>query len=227
MNRMEAILACNVLSMECDKHRECKDCPVRLENNQDYQCLIDYIVENYWDRKMFTSLANDEISKILTEEKCKNEQQSFATIESWEKATDKHKDNQTPSIPLKNVGSIIIRDRSNSAELAAALKDPSNMTLTVTESDKERDDVDPPKEIDISWLNDSVKHPYHYLRGGMECIDVIRAVTSDLSGTEAYYVGNIIKYIWRYKHKNGLEDLRKAEHYLKWLMEEVKKNETR
>lgn len=227
MNRMEAILACNALSRECDKHEYCKDCPVRLENNQDYDCLIDYIVENDWDRKVFTRLANDEISRALTEEKCKNEQESFATIESWEKATDKHKDNQTPSVPLENVGSIIIRDRSNSTKLAAALKDPSNMTLTVTESDKERDDVDPPKKIDTSWLNDSVKHPYHYLRGGMECIDVIKAAVRYLKPFEAYCVGNIIKYVWRYSEKNGSEDLRKAKQYLEWLIEEVKENETR
>lgn len=53
----------------------------------------------------------------------------------------------------------------------------------------------------------------------MECIDVIRAVTSDNNGTDAYYVGNIIKYVWRYNNKNGLEDLRKARHYLDWLIE--------
>ena len=40
---------------------------------------------------------------------------------------------------------------------------------------------------------DNVNQPSHYLKGGMECIDVIKAVTSHLSGAEAYYVGNIIK----------------------------------
>ena len=71
---------------------------------------------------------------------------------------------------------------------------------------------------------DNVNKPAHYLKGGMECIDVIKAVTSDLSGADAYYVGNIIKYVWRYNHKNGVEDLRKAKHYLEWLIEEVGKN---
>lgn len=68
---------------------------------------------------------------------------------------------------------------------------------------------------------DNVSQPSHYLKGGMECIDVIKAVTSDLSGTDAYYVGNIIKYVWRYNHKNGVEDLRKAKHYLEWLIESL------
>ena len=68
---------------------------------------------------------------------------------------------------------------------------------------------------------DNVNRPSHYLRGGMECIDVIKAVTSDLSGADAYYVGNIIKYVWRYNNKNGIEDLRKAKHYLEWLIESL------
>ena len=68
---------------------------------------------------------------------------------------------------------------------------------------------------------DNVNQPSHYLKGGMECIDVIKAITSDLSGADAYYVGNIIKYVWRYNHKNGVEDLRKAKHYLEWLIKSV------
>lgn len=223
MNRMDAILTCNALSRECEKHRDCKDCPVRLENNEEYDCLITYINENDWDRKFFTKLANDEIRKACAEEKCKNEQESFASgdklspvesrlsdkIKSWEKAADKHNDNPTPSVPLENVGSIIIRGSSNSTELAAALKDPSNMTLTVTESDKEHDNVNCPK---------------HYCKGGVESIDFVRAAVSNLSGFEAVCVANIIKYAWRYKEKNGLEDVMKARKYLEWLQEEVGKN---
>ncbi|MBQ5695934.1 MAG: DUF3310 domain-containing protein, partial [Clostridium sp.] len=34
--------------------------------------------------------------------------------------------------------------------------------------------------------------------------------------------GNIIKYVWRYKDKNGLEDLKKAQWYLNKLIEVVK-----
>lgn len=72
-----------------------------------------------------------------------------------------------------------------------------------------------------SSKHDNVNQPSHYLKGGMECIDVIKAVTSDLSGADAYYVGNIIKYVWRYNNKNGIEDLRKAKHYLEWLIESL------
>lgn len=31
--------------------------------------------------------------------------------------------------------------------------------------------------------------------------------------------GNIVKYITRYKFKNGLQDLKKAQHYMKYLIE--------
>lgn len=34
-----------------------------------------------------------------------------------------------------------------------------------------------------------------------------------------YLEGNVIKYVSRYKSKNGVEDLKKAEHYLQKLIE--------
>lgn len=36
--------------------------------------------------------------------------------------------------------------------------------------------------------------------------------------------GNVIKYVTRYKDKNGIEDLKKARHYLDILIEELEKN---
>ena len=71
--------------------------------------------------------------------------------------------------------------------------------------------------------NDNVNHPKHYLKGGLECIQVIKAQLTP-EQYEGYLYGNVIKYMWRWKEKNGLEDLRKAAHYLMWLQEEVKKN---
>lgn len=65
---------------------------------------------------------------------------------------------------------------------------------------------------------DMVNHPPHYARGGIEVIDVIEAFTSDLRGMEAVDTANIIKYVLRWKHKNGLEDLEKARWYLNHLI---------
>jgi hypothetical protein len=66
---------------------------------------------------------------------------------------------------------------------------------------------------------DMVNNPSHYNQAGVEAIDAIRAATGE--GFEYYLQGNILKYLWRYRYKNGVEDLKKAEWYLKVLIEEV------
>lgn len=67
-------------------------------------------------------------------------------------------------------------------------------------------------------MNDNVKHPEHYTKGGVECIDAIRA-SMGKDGFAAYCKGNALKYLWRYKDKGGLQDLEKARVYLGWLIE--------
>ena len=69
---------------------------------------------------------------------------------------------------------------------------------------------------------DMVNHPSHYkAKNGMEVIDVIEAFTANLEGYEATHTGNVIKYICRWKEKNGLEDLKKAQWYLNRLIENI------
>lgn len=65
---------------------------------------------------------------------------------------------------------------------------------------------------------DKVNNPSHYTQGGIECIDAMEAM---LSRDEfiGYLRGNIFKYQWRYKDKNGLEDLKKANWYSAKLLE--------
>ena len=77
-------------------------------------------------------------------------------------------------------------------------------------------------------MNDTVNHPAHYCSGGIECIDAIKAATEDLTCLEAVCTGNAMKYLWRWKRKNGVEDLRKADWYIRRLireLEEPPKNE--
>ena len=63
---------------------------------------------------------------------------------------------------------------------------------------------------------DKVNHPKHYTNGDIEPIDYINGNNMD------YLEGNIIKYISRYRHKNNsMEDVLKAEWYIKRLIEEV------
>ena len=66
-------------------------------------------------------------------------------------------------------------------------------------------------------LKDNV-NPAHYKLGTVECFDAIAAQLSrdELTG---YLRGNIIKYLWRYRHKNGVEDLEKANWYFGKLLE--------
>lgn len=63
-------------------------------------------------------------------------------------------------------------------------------------------------------VHDNVNHPVHY-QGSVECIDAIISATEGLSGDEAFLVGSIIKYVWRYRKKGKpIEDLKKARWYL-------------
>lgn len=66
-----------------------------------------------------------------------------------------------------------------------------------------------------------IDRPYHYTQGAVECIDAIEAATCDLSGYEVVCTANVIKYIWRWKRKNGVEDLEKAKWYLERLIKKV------
>ena len=73
-------------------------------------------------------------------------------------------------------------------------------------------------------LVDMVNKPPHYqTKNGLETIDVIEAFTDGLNGIEATDTGNVIKYICRWKKKNGLQDLQKAQWYLNHLIKHVEK----
>lgn len=74
--------------------------------------------------------------------------------------------------------------------------------------------------------NDVVNHPNHYAQGDIECIDALKAATVGKRGIEAVCVANVIKYLWRYEEKNGLEDVKKAKWYIERLIKEVEINET-
>ena len=68
---------------------------------------------------------------------------------------------------------------------------------------------------------DNVNHPSHYTQGGIECIDALKAATVGKTGIEAVCVANVIKYLFRYENKNGLEDVRKAQWYINRLIQEL------
>lgn len=63
--------------------------------------------------------------------------------------------------------------------------------------------------------NDKINNPAHYTAGGIETLDYIKAKVKDYP---SYVAGNILKYVSRYEHKNGIEDLKKAQFYLNDLI---------
>lgn len=64
-------------------------------------------------------------------------------------------------------------------------------------------------------MSDNVAKPKHYTSSEIECIDAIEAALGP-DGFRAYCIGNVIKYNWRHRLKNGGEDLRKAQVYQTW-----------
>ncbi len=67
---------------------------------------------------------------------------------------------------------------------------------------------------------DNVKNPGHYTQGDIECIDAIHAALGP-EGFLSYCQGNVLKYIWRYKDKGGVQDLQKAQVYLRYMTEKL------
>lgn len=66
---------------------------------------------------------------------------------------------------------------------------------------------------------DIINEPSHYKgRHGLEAIEVVRNFGND-DMIAGFYWGNAIKYMTRYRNKNGLEDLKKARKNLNWLIE--------
>lgn len=80
-------------------------------------------------------------------------------------------------------------------------------------------------------MNDSVNKPKHYTQikawvegklREIEAINIIKALCKRLPGGQAALFFNVMKYLWRYPDKNGLQDLEKAQWYLRELIKEHK-----
>ena len=68
--------------------------------------------------------------------------------------------------------------------------------------------------------NDPVNHPAHYTTGTIETLDYI------LDQRCGYLDGQVIKYLSRYRYKgHPIQDLRKAEFYLRRLIAELQAEE--
>ncbi len=111
-----------------------------------------------------------------------------------------------------------MRSRWNRLFRYKSIRPPTD-TIGTKDKDKKEDQ---PLTTERTSHQDNVNSPVHYNQAGIECIDAIEAALGE--GFEYYLQGNVMKYLWRYRYKNGAEDLKKAEWYNKKLIELKEKN---
>jgi hypothetical protein len=71
---------------------------------------------------------------------------------------------------------------------------------------------------------DDVDSPFHYNKGSIECVDAIEAASTK-EEFEGYVRANVLKYVWRFRYKDKIKDLRKARWYLDKLIDSLMKPE--
>ena len=76
--------------------------------------------------------------------------------------------------------------------------------------------------------NDPISAPIHYAGDGLECMDAMRSMMTyaKVEPMQAYWWGCATKYLWRWPHKNGIQDLMKCRQCLDYLIREVDDEET-
>ena len=72
---------------------------------------------------------------------------------------------------------------------------------------------------------EKVNHPSHYNHGGKETIEILKDFLTE-DEFKGFLKGNVLKYMHRYKFKNGMEDLNKASWYLDKLKETESESES-
>ncbi len=112
----------------------------------------------------------------------------------------------------------------SSEECAEKFEECKKMSIDEA-TPEEWDKVNKSKTFTGKLFHPSDKHnpvtqPDHYNKGAIEAIEAIKA-SMHPQEYKGYLKGNCLKYLWRYEYKNGIEDLKKAQVYLGWLVKEV------
>ena len=194
MDKREALNIYLKVHNECRGHKDCLNCPFI-----EYYKGIKVCVLSHPDDKEIVKTVEDKLKRISEAP----EQKPLVAREN-----------------VKATTTLYVKSPLSAEEFEKQLKALLPQKLALEPLPKEDRAIKMPE----SSKPDNVNHPKHYCKGGVESIDFVRAAVSNLSGFEAVCVANIIKYMWRYKEKNGLEDVMKAAKYLEWLQEEVEKN---
>ena len=194
MDKREALEIYQKVHRECLLHKDCSNCPFWEQYKRINVCAL-------------SQFDNVEIA-VVVEDKLKRISEA---------------PEQKPLVARENVKAtttLYVKSPLSAEEFEKQLKALLPQKLVLEPLPKEDRAIKMPE----SSKPDNVNCPKHYCKGGVESIDFVKAAVSNLSGFEAVCVANIIKYMWRYKEKNGLEDVMKAAKYLEWLQEEVEKN---
>ena len=194
MDKREALEIYLKVHRECLLHKDCSNCPFWEQYKRINVCAL-------------SQFDNVEIA-VVVEDKLKRISEA---------------PEQKPLVARENVKAtttLYVKSPISAEEFEKQLKALLPQKLALEPLPKEDRAIKMPE----SSKHDNVNCPKHYCKGGVESIDFVKAAVSNLSGFEAVCVANIIKYMWRYKEKNGLEDVMKAAKYLEWLQEEVEKN---
>ena len=158
------------------------------------------------------------VTQSDVEKACKNANTKNAASLHKETKSDK---------PLKPIVEKVVEKTEPKQELKPtcpaivvdSYKDEIQTVKLTKENVKELDDLLPYGE---GVHHDPVNHPSHYEGNGkVECIDCIESAVSGLDGFHGFCAGNAIKYLFRFSHKNGIEDLRKAEWYIDRLIKSI------
>lgn len=72
----------------------------------------------------------------------------------------------------------------------------------------------------ITGEEDIINKPKHYTQTGIEAIDYLK-MTMPNEAFKGFLEGNVKKYMHRFRFKNGIEDLKKANWYLNKLIKEL------
>ena len=194
MDKREALEIYLKVHRECLLHKDCSNCPFWEQYKRINVCTL----SQFYNVKIAVGLE-DKLKRISEAP----EQKPLVAREN-----------------VKATTTLYVKSPLSAEEFEKQLKALLPQKLVLEPLPKEDRAIKMPE----SSKHDNVNCPKHYCKGGVESIAFVKAAVSNLSGFEAVCVANIIKYMWRYKEKNGLEDVMKAAKYLEWLQEEVGKN---
>ena len=193
MDKREALEIYLKVHRECLLHKDCSNCPFWEQYKRINVCAL-----SQFDNVKIATLVEDKLKRIS---------------EAPE---------QKPLVPrenLKETTTLYVKSPLSAEEFEKQLKGLLPKQIALEPLPKEDRAIKMPE----SSKHDNVNRPKHYYKGGLECIQVIKAQLTPEQNI-GYLYGNVLKYMWRWPEKNGIEDLRKAKHYLEWLIEEVGKN---